>query len=571
MTATSPVARARRQQRIEELAGAAVRAQAADPTLHFRAGRLYDARCPFPATAPHLVADVGDLDPSAARGVADGLALRRRHSDPRLHAELRPEPVAARVAFEMLEQVRVESLAELPGVRRNLAHRHRDWSAECLASGVTETAAGALLHAFALVCRARVTREPVPQEAADAIEAARYALAPLIGRDLARLRPLRGDQRGYAVPALAVAAAVADLIAAEAERAGLPGETGRALASFSFLGDPETDDAPAAGPGDGRGRAGRGAAYRVFTRAYDRELDAAQLLRAERLAELRARLDRRVADQGANLPRLAERLREALALPERDGWDDGQEEGLVDGRRLAQLIASPDRRRVFRTERSRPAVSAQVSFLIDCSGSMRRHAEAVAVLIDVLGRALELAGASTEVLGFTTAAWNGGRAVRDWRRAGRPPAPGRLNEVRHMVLKPAAVPWRTGRRGVAALLADDLFREGVDGEAVGWACGRLAASSYDGAATPVLIVVSDGSPMDSATRLANGPDYLDDHLREVVAREGSRVRILGLGVGLSLSAYYRQSRMLDLDTERGNRMFDEVIGLLISSRRAWGS
>lgn len=548
---------------IEELAGAAARAQAADGSLHFRGGRLYAGDTPFPATAPHLTAAVGALELGSARGIADGLALRRRHSDPLLHARLAPDAVAARVVFEMLEQYRVESLAELPGVRRNLRRRHRDWSGELEASGLTETATGALLHALALVCRARVTTDPVPPETANSIEAARFALAPVIGSDLARLRRLRGDQAAYADAALAIAAAVADLIALASQEAGSSEQTGRALAPFAIFADADTEAQPAAGSGRGRPANRSEASYRVFTRAYDRQLDAGDLVRPALLAELRERLDRRIADRRVNLPRLAARLREVLARPHRDGWDDGLEEGLIDGRRLAQLVASPTERRVFRAVRHAPVPTACVSILIDCSGSMRRHAETVAVLTDVLARALELAGATTELLGFTTAAWNGGRAARDWQRAGRPPHPGRLNEVRHLVLKPADVPWRTGRRGVAALLKEDLYREGVDGEAVAWACGRLGARPEE---TRLLLVVSDGSPMDSATRLTNGPHYLDRHLNEVVTREQGPIRILGLGVGLDLSPYYRRSQLLDLDAGAGNRMFDQVVALLADPR-----
>lgn len=188
------------------------------------------------------------------------------------------------------------------------------------------------------------------------------------------------------------------------------------------------------------------------------------------------------------------------------------------------------------------------------------------MLIDVLVRALELAGAATEVLGFTTGAWNGGRALREWRRAGRPRHPGRLNEVTHLVLKDADSPWRRSRGGIAALLKNDLFREGVDGEAVAWACERMAVRSEH---TRLLVVVSDGSPMDSATHLVNDADYLDQHLRAVVAREESRgsARILGLGVGLDLSRYYARCHALDLAASTGNEMFHDVLALLAGRGR----
>lgn len=207
-----------------------------------------------------------------------------------------------------------------------------------------------------------------------------------------------------------------------------------------------------------------------------------------------------------------------------------------------------------------------VGFLIDCSGSMKAQAEPLTLLIDMLTRALDQAGVATEVLGFTTNAWNGGRARADWLARGRPQHPGRLNETCHMVFKDAQRSWRRARTDIAALLKADLFREGVDGEAVEWACARLHAS---GKARRILVVVSDGSPMDTATGQANDACYLDNHLKAVVARhEALRdVEVLGLGVGLDLSPYYRHTLALDLSQPVDMAMLDEVAGLVGARRR----
>ena len=201
------------------------------------------------------------------------------------------------------------------------------------------------------------------------------------------------------------------------------------------------------------------------------------------------------------------------------------------------------------------------------SGSMKQHIESVAMLVDVFSRALEQAGVACEVLGFTTGAWNGGRAQRDWLRAGRPVHPGRLNEVCRMVFKDADTPWRRARPDIAALLKSDLFREGIDGEAVDWACARLERRSE---ARRILIVVSDGSPMDAATNLANDPHYLDHHLREVVDRRErqGKVEICGVGVGLDLRPYYRHSQVIDLAGALGNEVFNQVAALIGSRGRA---
>ncbi len=289
-------------------------------------------------------------------------------------------------------------------------------------------------------------------------------------------------------------------------------------------------------------------------------------MRRDVLAGLRERLDRRIAAQAVNVPRLARELRALLAIPVHDGWDSGQEEGRIDGRRLSQLVASPTERRLFRSERIEPAADCLVAFLIDCSGSMKEHAETVAMIVDVFARALELAGVDSEILGFTTGAWNGGRAQRDWMRAGRPAHPGRLNEVLHLVFKDADTSWRRARPRIAALLKGDQFREGIDGEAVDWACARMRAHP---ATRRLLLVVSDGSPMDGATNLANDAHYLDHHLREVVLRQEQvgDVEIRGVGVGLDLSPYYGCSHVLDLAAAIGNQAFREILDLIARRHR----
>ena len=306
--------------------------------------------------------------------------------------------------------------------------------------------------------------------------------------------------------------------------------------------------------------------YRVYTRAYDREYTAASLAREAVLREHRVKLDARIAAQGVNVARLARDLRALLAEPAHDGWDSAQEEGRIDGRRLAQLIASPTERRLFRSERAEPQADCVCTWLIDCSGSMKEHIESVAMIVDLWVRALEQAGVPSEVLGFTTGAWNGGRAMRDWQRAGRPPHPGRLNEQCHIVFKDARTSWRRARTSLAALLKGDLFREGIDGEAVQWAHRRLMTRNER---RKLLFVVSDGSPMDSATNLANDAHYLDHHLLQEVQRieqEGA-VQVFGVGVGLDLSPYYSTSLVLDLADAVGSGVFRELMEMLAGRHR----
>lgn len=570
---SSVSAAVRHQQRVEELCGAAVRALSGDFDLHFRAQRLYRRTRVLPIAASHLYPSLVKDDFASFRGATDGLALRVSCSDAALHQSKLPDHPVERLVFELLEQQRVESLVRgsWPGARQNLRHRFERWSATFVASGLAETTRGLLLYALAQTSRTRITGEPVYEPTEELIEGARGHLVGAIGAHLAWLRREREDQSAFAPHALAVARAVGAMVEAEEGKdigsadASPPNEVQAGftlLVNFDHGGD---DGFALAEHGTSRVLEAADHRYRVFTRAHDQQHEAARLVRTDELRSLRERLDQRIAKSGLNIGRLAREFKALLARPAPDDWDSGQEEGRIDGRRLSQLIASPSERRLFRTEHLAPQARCQVTLLIDCSGSMKQHNEQVAMLADVLARALEQAGVRVEVLGFTTAAWNGGRAAKEWQRAGKPPHPGRLNEVRHLVFKDAGTSWRRARPGLAALQKKELFREGVDGEAVEWACARLRNASHEEPTERrILIVISDGSPMDAATNLANDAHYLDHHLRQVVERQEAMggVEVFGLGVGLDLSPYYGRCQALDPSSAPTHATFGEVIDLI---------
>jgi cobaltochelatase CobT len=563
-------AAARHQQKVEELCAATIRALSGEPDLHFRSRRLHLGQRRLPFSAAHLQPSFETDDFRSFRGAADGLALRVVQSDASLHRRLCPQNPIERLLFELLEQIRVESLVPpgMPGVTHNLRHRYQQWALAFFRSGLTESARGILLYTVTQICRARVTGESVLEETEDLIEATRGALVPTLGHDLAGLRRHRKDQAAYAAHAISIARLIGEAVqSAEGEqrrkRSNLETEDA-ASAAFDLMMDFDAgseDGIPAAGTGLGLPLDVNTGRYKVFTTAYDREVTAGSVVRREQLREYREQLDQRISAQRLNIPRLTRELKALLAQPGLDGWDSGQEEGRIDGRRLAQLVTSPAERRLFRSEREEPVANCVVSFLIDCSGSMKQHIEAVALLVDVFARALDQAGAASEVLGYSTQAWNGGRARRDWQRMGRPKQPGRLNEVSHMVFKSAETTWRRARSDIAALLKTDLFREGIDGEAVGWACRRL-----DGRCEKrrMLFVISDGCPMDSATNIANDSNYLDNHLREVVVGQErtGRIAIFGIGVGLDLSPYYARGQALDLSTPPGYAVFGEILKMI---------
>lgn len=567
----------RHQQRIDDLCAASIRALSGQAGLHFRGRRLYRDDKALPPFAPHLSPKPEVDDFASFRGAADAMALRLRCTDAELHQRLRPTEPMERMLFEMMEQFRVEALApvDMPGMAHNLRHRFEAWSMAFYNSGLTETAKGMLLYTVAQITRSRVTAQQVVEATEDVIEATRMSIVKSLGHGLAGLRRQRFDQAAYAKHALSIASLVAGMLAAydvetEAGTDDSDTEPDDKPLDFNlwmdFDGEEGDEGFTTASAGSSRTLAESGGVYRVFTDAFDTEVHAGTLVRAAALQEYRDRLDRRIEQQGLSVARLARELNAVLATPVRDGWLHGQEEGYIDGRQLSQLITSPSERRLFRIEQHAPVSESAVSFLIDCSGSMRQHIESVAILVDVMARALDQIGITTEVLGFTTNAWNGGRAQKAWLRAGRPAHPGRLNETAHLVFKDSDTPWRRARPSISALLKSDLFREGVDGEAVTWAAQRLV-QRHDG--RRLLLVVSDGSPTDGATALANDAHYLDHHLCHVVAelQAQGEVEIYGIGVGLDLSPYYRNNRALDLSHSITQAVLREIVAMLAAGPR----
>jgi len=543
--------------RIETLCAAVVRALTGEAALHYRGGRLCRQSLPVPLYAPHLHGNAYEDDLAALRGAADGAAVRLLHSDPALHRSMAPAHRVARLLFELFEQVRCEalSLPGMPGLARNLRLRFEGWLSAYHRAGLADDHLGMLVYTVVQLVWSRVTGWPVPEDTEALIEATRAAVVPTIGIHLADLRRHRFDQHAYAGDACQLAQHVAsmldqarDAFAADSDDKARDAED--ALTSFSlwvdwdFDADESDETAPGGALTRQRGMLDTAPSYRAYTTQYDREVRASTLARPALLRAYREKLDARIAASRINVARIARVLQAALALPERDGWSFGEEDGRIDGRRLAQLISSPGERRVFTRDRMRPHGACVVGFLADCSASVKAHIEPVAMLIDVLVRACEQAGVTTEALGYTTGAWSGGRARLDWLARGRPPHPGRLNEVCHMVFKGAEQTWRHARSDIAALFKADLFREGVDGEAVEWACTRLAGHAC---ARRILVVISDGSPMDGATVQANDAVYLDNHLRDVLARHErlGDVEVIGLGLGCDPSLFYRHCAALD--------------------------
>ncbi|MEO6354693.1 MAG: cobalt chelatase, partial [Burkholderiaceae bacterium] len=429
-----PQDKTRQQQKVEDLCAAIIRALSGETDIHYRGQRLHQGLRQLQVHAPHLQPDLEQDDFSSFRGTADSIALRLLHTDPVLHRQLCPTDPVERLVFELLEQLRVETMVPdaMPGMTQNLRHRFSAWSHAFHQSGLTESSSGILLYTVFQICWSRLTGQPVLASTEDLIESTRAAIAPLLGKDLLGIRRNCGNQSAYAQHARAIAATVGAMIRSAGGEQGDNQETSdkeNVKSAFRLLlqfDSDETDTMAVAATGQSKVLEDAEHGYAIFSTEYDRQADAGSLVRKALLREYRDRIDHRIAELGINIPRLARQLMKLLALPQRDGWSFGEEEGYIDGRRLAQLITSPAERRLFRLEQYQPDADCLVSFLVDCSGSMKTHAESITILIDVLVRALEQTGASSEVLGFTTGAWNGGRVKRDWMRARSPKNPGRL-------------------------------------------------------------------------------------------------------------------------------------------------
>lgn len=580
------------QQRLHELCAATVRALAGDGELHFRGLQLFRGPRRVPIHAPHLrlhdaLTEAGEVsaapdkssDLSDLRAVMDGVALRMQGSNAQIYRQLSPRQPIAHLVFEMLEQFRVESCAAtyMPGQQHNLRKRFARWSRRFYHSGLTETDLGLLLFSISQICWARLNNQPLPEDIDGAIESTRANLAPEIGVALAGLKRYRDDQRAYAEYALEIARVVDELIRTERAVRSEDDESERwddtkALAAFTLpinFGQEDREDEEGftrVVAGNSKVLADSTTGYRVFTTRYDVEANAVTLVREAQLKIYREQLDALVREQGINIPRFARQLMAVLAMPHTDGWNFGEEAGVLDGARLAQRVATPADLRIFKQIRKTPHADCQVGFLIDCSGSMKTHIETVAVLADIMARALDMIGADNEILGFTTAAWNGGRARKDWLAAGKPPHPGRLNERSHVIFKSVDQRWRHARPAIGALLKPEIFREGIDGEAVEWACDRMMSRQCR---RRILIVVSDGCPMDTATGQTNDHFYLDHHLRQVVATQERRgnIEIIGLGVGLDLSAYYGSNLAIDTGRKLDSRLLRDLLRLMTRGKR----
>ena len=561
------------QQQVEELCGATIRAASGERRFRFRGRRPEVNGQSSGIRAPHLQPNLIKDDFPCFRGAADGIALRLKFSDIKLHHQLMPASAVGQVIFELLEQLCVESLVadNQPGAKANLVHRYRQWCSDFHTSKMVENHVGLLVYSIAQIVWARLSGLPVMAATEGLIEPQRMMLAPHIGAFLVNMRHHPHEQGIFAKNALGIIKVVDELVSAmegaEANQ-NTKSTAEKAMSDFSLILYPEVNSETelANTPSQGHRQRYRQLmaqldSYTIYSTANDRVITAEKLILPHQLKKLRAQQDTLIKGQGVNIARLARDLNKILAAPQLSGWNFGVEDGYLDARRLTKLVTSPDYRQLFRQERTQAHNHCLVTFLLDNSGSMKEHISSIAMLVEIMVKALELAGASTEVLGYTTRSWQGGKTYKHWRSRGGSSNPGRLAELEHIIYKDADTPIKRARHTMAAMLKPELFREGIDGEALLWASGRMANRPEQ---RRILIVLSDGCPMETATNQANGSDYLDNHLRQVCAmlETQGNIALYALGFGLDLSHYYRHNLALDLPNTLENSVFKDILRLL---------
>ena len=561
-------------------------------------GKTARVPSPGPSLEARLVAE--------ARGAADAVALRLRHHDPAIHRSSAPADAEAGAVFEALETARVEALGAraMDGVRDNL-----DMLAEARirsdAIGRARTAEEVpLATAVGLLARQRLTGAEPPAAARAGLELVADWIEEKDGAELDALALTIDDQLAYANLSrrlledldLESAAEPAndepdeggddgegeELGAAEADDNEDDSSAGEGEMDMrreeqegeeeSTSGEEESDGEETSAGEEGSDSAQPRAArrnwadepatdYKAFTTRFDEIVEADELCDVDELGRLRAYLDQQMGQMQGVVTRLANRLQRRLMAQQARSWDFDQEEGLLDPARLARVVVSPNHALSFKVEKDTEFKDTIVSLLIDNSGSMRgRPISIAAMCADVLARTLERCGVSSEILGFTTRAWKGGQSREQWLSDGRPPHPGRLNDLRHILYKRADEPYRHARRSLGLMMREGLLKENIDGEALLWAHRRLLGRPEE---RRILMVISDGAPVDDSTASANGGTYLERHLRQVIGwiEAKSSIELAAIGIGHDVTRYYSRAVTI-MDAEQlGGALIEQLAAL----------
>ncbi len=596
---------------------ACLRAIARAPELEVMFAAERPGLAPGKARLPEPARKMTRRDAAIVRGHADSIALKLACHDPKVHRKLMPGNPQARGVFEAVEQARVEALGSrrMAGVAKNLTamlddHFHRGKFDE-----ITDRADAPLSDALAMLVRERLTGLAPPAAARKMVDLWRPVLEDKIGARLDRLDRLAENQAkfGDAVHDLLTALDLGDERNAEADeddnqddnrdgendQSGAEGspdsdaaqemsadqaqatsdemsesamESAQASTSDTFddgeLGDDETPG-EATRPNSRGVNEPRGPEYHAFAPKFDEVIAAEDLCDHDELERLRSYLDKQLAHLQGIVARLANRLQRRLMAQQNRAWEFDLEEGVLDPARLSRVVTDPYHPLSFMNEKEATFRDTVVTLLLDNSGSMRgRPITVAATCADILARTLERCGVKVEILGFTTRAWKGGQSREAWLAAGKPPNPGRLNDLRHIIYKSADAPWRRARKNLGLMMREGLLKENIDGEALDWAHKRLLGRAEQ---RKILMMISDGAPVDDSTLSVNPGNYLERHLRYIIEEIETRspVELIAIGIGHDVTRYYRRAvTIVDAEelggaiTEKLAELFSETHGVV---------
>ncbi|MBZ9811891.1 MULTISPECIES: cobaltochelatase subunit CobT [unclassified Mesorhizobium] len=586
-----------------------MRAIAGDKELEVGFAKDRPALAGSRARLPELPKKASKTDIAITRGLGDSMALKRACHDVRIHSRLAPEGKAARAIYDAVEQARVEAIGSraMQGVADNIGSMLEDKYAKANLVDVKDRADAPIEEALALMVREKLTGRPIPKSGERLVELWRPWVEEKARADLDGLSSKLDDQQAFArvvremLASMEMAEELGDDQETEdsednddnqpqgeeqseeggeddsgseqsqsedAEASADDEQSAETEASDATADDlSDDDDADAETPGEARRNDNpftnlpKEIDYKVFTSAFDETVGAEELCEEEELDRLRAFLDKQLANLSGVVGRLANRLQRRLMAQQNRSWDFDLEEGYLDPARLVRVVIDPMQPLSFKQERDTKFRDTVVTLVLDNSGSMRgRPITVAATCADILARTLERCGVSVEILGFTTRAWKGGQAREKWLKDGKPPNPGRLNDLRHIIYKSADHPWRRARRNLGLMMREGLLKENIDGEALLWAHNRLIARPEQ---RKILMMISDGAPVDDSTLSVNPGNYLERHLRAVIELIETRspVELLAIGIGHDVTRYYRRAVTIVDAEELAGAMTEQLASL----------
>ena len=581
----------------------AVRSLAGEPEMEVSFSSEPPSLKGLKARLPSPTRNLSAHDVALVRGTGDAYALKKAYHDEKVNSQFRPQSPDGAAIFEAAEQARVEAIGSLAmkGVAANLA---TGLESRMLNRGMGKAKSreeSPIAEVLGLMVREKLTGEKPPASLRGAVELWRPFIEEKAGGDLDKLEGALRDQKAFArlTRTMLNHLSMGDQSEsdnsqdAEAESENPDGENedgedqdtqqeGESSASESAAEAEDGEDveseqgaenseelADSTDPDEGA-KPNRHEApfahaddwgYKVFTAEFDEEIGAADLCEAEELARLRGFLDQQLSAMQGVVSRLANKLQRLLMAQQNRHWEYDLEEGMLDASRLTRIVIDPMYPLSFKREKDTTFRDTCVTLLLDNSGSMRgRPIMVAAMCADILGRTLERVGVKTEILGFTTRAWKGGQAREKWLAAGKPPHPGRLNDLRHIVYKAADEPWRRAKRNLGLMMREGLLKENIDGEALTWAHNRIIARPEQ---RKILMVISDGAPVDDSTLSVNAGNYLEHHLRRVIEEIETRssVELTAIGIGHDVTRYYKKAVTIVDAEQLGGAMTEQLTEL----------